>query len=295
MIFIGIDPGSSSYGFAIVNEVSMLVDYFEVQTSRMIKDAQRIVHTLAKYKPNLVALPSGLGLPFKNLNEITDEDLFYMTLEDPSKEGPLKKFLQYAKGILNGVTVPSVVELKSVPEYKKFNVIDMGTADKVAAAFFYRAFFKFDSFVLVELGSNFSAVLVVYNGKIIDGFGGSMIPGFGALGCVDAELAVLLCDKYPKMLSKNTISSNGNPKRTIEITRIIAEWYSMKYKIPIIVSGRNKEYADFGLKFSFPYKEAAVGAALIANSLGGGIYREYIDMLESEGNSLSYLRLLYNK
>lgn len=292
MNFIGIDPGSTTYGFAIVDELGRLVKYFEVPTNLILKDVDIIIHKLLSYKPMLMALPSGLGLPFKKLDELTDEDLFYMTLEDPKKEGPLKKFILHSKGLVNGVTIPSVVELKSVPEYRKINIIDMGTADKVASAFFYRVYFNLKDFVLVEIGSYFSAIVVVSNGKIIDGFGGSLLPGFNSIGCLDAEVAVLLCNKYPNFMNKHLLISGGNPRRSLEIIRIIAEWYSYNYHLPIIISGKNKDTANFGTKYQFPFKEAAVGAAYIANSLSGGIYRDYIEMLDSEGNSLTYLKIL---
>ena len=63
-----------------------------------------------------------------------------------------------------------MVELLSVPEHRKFNVVDMGTADKVSSAIFYMT--MYESFVLVEFGSAFTAVVVVKDRKIIDGFGG---------------------------------------------------------------------------------------------------------------------------
>mgnify|MGYP001772492038 CR=1 FL=1 len=287
MIFAGIDPGSGTYAISFVNETGIVVYYKEVPTSLIPHYSLSLVRDIDRRRPKVIAMPSGHGLPFLNANKISEKEIFLMTLEDPSKEGPLKNFLRSSSLLTNAYTIPSVIELDSVPLYRKINVIDMGTADKVASAFFYRTYY--DSFVLVEVGTNFSSILVVVDGKIIDGFGGTILPGPSSAGFLDGEVAYLL-HKYAK-ITKTVIYNNGNWERGKEIIRIIAEWYSSKYEIPIIVSGKKKNELDFGKKFEFKFKESAVGSAYIANALGGGIYRKYLDMLKSSGTAISYVRL----
>mgnify|MGYP001772560634 CR=1 FL=1 len=287
MIFAGVDPGSGTYAISFVNETGIVIYYKEIPANLIPHYSYSLIKQIDRERPQVIAVPSGHGLPFFNVKKISEKEIFLMSLADPNKEGPLRNFLRSSNLLTNAYTIPSVIELESVPLYRKINTIDMGTADKVASAFFYRTYY--DSFVLIEVGTNFSSILVVINGKIIDGFGGTILPGPSSAGFLDGEVAYLL-HRYAR-ITKDTIYSNGNWERGKEIIRIIAEWFSSKYEIPIIVSGKKKNELDFGKKFEFKFKEAAVGSAYIANALGGGIYRKYLDMLKSSGTAISYVRL----
>ncbi|MEM0374667.1 MAG: DUF1464 family protein, partial [Sulfolobales archaeon] len=275
MIFAGIDPGSESYGIAFVDELGRIIKYIEVPTDLIPKYVIYIIKLIRDLRPSIVALPSGHGLPFVNSRQIGDNEIFYMTLADPNKTGHLRSFLRYSFLIEDAYTIPSVKELESIAEYKKINVIDLGTSDKVASAFFYRTFFE--SFVLVELGRKFSSIIVVKDGRIIDGFGGTFI---GIPGGIDGELVYLISNFSKQKISKESIYNVLERKRGLEIIRIIAEWYSSKIDAPIIVSGKNKHELEIGLKFEFKFKEAAVGAADIANAIGSGIFRRVLEMLK---------------
>ena len=144
MIYVGIDPGSETYAFAFVDEIGNLVKYFEIPTDLIEKDAVKISKMIADYRPVAIALPSGHGLPFYKIKDINNKEIFLLTLKDPNAKGPLRDFLIASKQYLatyNSFTIPSVIELESVSIDKKNNIIDKGTADKVASAFFYRVFF----------------------------------------------------------------------------------------------------------------------------------------------------------
>ncbi|QKR00004.1 DUF1464 domain-containing protein [Metallosphaera tengchongensis] len=283
MIFAGVDPGSSSYAVAFVDNLGRLIAYREFLTDMVEKDVNIILDYIMSKRPYLISLPSGHGLPFKSSNSLTEKDLFMVSLSRSGK-GPLRRFLQNSRK-LNGITIPSVIELASVPSFRKENFIDLGTADKVSSAFFYRT--MFDSFVLVEAGSKFIAVIVVVNGNIIDGLGGSAFPG--SAGFIDGEIAYLM-SQFSK-LTKASIYSGGNFKRGIEIAKMFAQYYSKEYNIPIIVSGRNKNQVEFGLKFNFRFKEAAVGAAYIASAFSGNAYKDFLEMLNSAGTAIDYVKL----
>ncbi|TRM81888.1 DUF1464 domain-containing protein [Sulfolobus sp. A20-N-F6] len=285
MIFVGIDPGSITYAIAVVNELGELINYFEIPTDLIEKDAFRISKLIANYKPSAIALPSGHGLPFLRIRDIGDKQIFLLTLKDPFTRGPLREFLVSSKQFLstfNAFTIPSAIELNSIPLEKKINAIDKGTADKVASAFFYRIYLRIKDFVLVELGRKFSAVLVVLNGKIIDGYGGTY------LNSLNGEIAYLL-HKYSS-ITKSTVYNIGN---NLTLVKMIAEWYSNKYNIPIIVSGSSKDVMDIGNKYDFKFKESAIGSAYIANAYFGGSLYKYLEegMLESSGTPISYVRL----
>jgi len=109
---------------------------------------------------------------------------------------------------------PGAIHLPTVPDHRKWNRIDLGTADKVASAALgivdqaERLGIAYDEtrFVLLELGGGFSAALAVDGGRIVDGVGGSAGPiGARACGALDAEAAYLIGGA----LSKRTIFSGG--------------------------------------------------------------------------------------
>ena len=109
---------------------------------------------------------------------------------------------------------PGAIHLPTVPRHRKWNRIDLGTADKVASAALgivdqarrLEVPYAETSFVLLELGGAFSAALAVDGGAIVDGLGGSAGPiGARACGALDAEAAYLIGGA----LSKRTVFSGG--------------------------------------------------------------------------------------
>jgi predicted butyrate kinase (DUF1464 family) len=120
-----------------------------------------------------------------------------------------------------------------VPAHRKFNRIDLGTADKVCAA----AYAIVDqarrrgiavgetAMVLLELGGAFSAALAIAGGQIVDGMGGtSGPPGVRAAGALDGELAYLLAPA----LTKQTLFSGGtlDPLGAVGGSEIASLWSS---------------------------------------------------------------------
>jgi predicted butyrate kinase (DUF1464 family) len=109
---------------------------------------------------------------------------------------------------------PGAIHLPTVPVHRKWNRIDVGTADKVASAALGIADqaqrlgigYEETAFVLLELGGGFSAALAVDGGQIVDGLGGSAGPiGARACGALDAEAAYLI----GAALTKRTVFSGG--------------------------------------------------------------------------------------
>ena len=120
---------------------------------------------------------------------------------------------------------PGAIHLPTIPAYRKWNRIDLGTADKVASAALCIADqarrlgveFAETSFVMLELGGAFSAALAVDGGRIVDGLGGSAGPiGARACGALDAEVAYLL----GAALSKRTVFSGGalDPRGELDLS-----------------------------------------------------------------------------
>src|SRR3984885_14001798 len=126
---------------------------------------------------------------------------------------------------------PGVIHLPSVPRHRKYNRIDLGTADKVCAAAcaiddqaVRRAIAPPDtSMVLLELGGAFTAALAISGGQIVDGMGGSSGPiGVRAAGALDGELAYLM----GPALRKDTLFTGGalDPTGSLEVTDLAALW-----------------------------------------------------------------------
>src|SRR5437867_39082 len=161
---------------------------------------------------DLVAGPSGYGLPLTRVQDASDEDLRLAFLTAPGESGGIGGLSALVRALartpLPVVLTPGVVHLPTVPEYRKVNRVDMGTAEKVCVAAlaideqarrFARPLADV-SLVLLELGGAFTAAVAVAGGRIVDGVGGSSGPlGFRAAGALDGEVAYL-AGAVPKQL-----------------------------------------------------------------------------------------------
>ncbi len=210
---IGVDPGTVSFDVCGRDDDDV---FFEetYETSDVRDDPGMLVEALSACGPvDLIVGPSGYGLPWTDVRDVGAEELDLMLLADAA-DGPRGTIIGGMGRVLealreSGLPVcfaPGVVQLKTVPEHRKANRIDMGTADKlcaVALAVWDQARrldvpYSATSFVSVEAGGAFTAVVAVERGAIIDGSGGTCgAMGFRALGAMDGELAYLLRD-FPK-------------------------------------------------------------------------------------------------
>src|SRR6202012_2958985 len=167
------------------------------------------LEALARHGPyDLIYGPSGYGLPLVAAADVGDRGLAQMVLVRPDEAGAdagvggMRSLLRaLARSGLPVVFGPGAIHLPSVPAHRKYNRIDMGTADKVCAAAYAvldqstrRALAPRETaMVLLELGAAFSAALAIAGGQIVDGLGGSSGPlGVRAAGAMDGEVAYLL-------------------------------------------------------------------------------------------------------
>jgi predicted butyrate kinase (DUF1464 family) len=216
--------------------------------------------------------------------------------------------------------------LDSVPAHRKANRVDMGTADKVCTAVLgvYDQAVRLGipyheaSFILVEAGGAFSAVLAVDQGTIVDGMGGTSGPlGFKAHGAMDGELAYLLGDFSKSLLcSGGAAHIAGNPEMRPEAfaanaqidNRTSLAWLAyveslakavaaLTMTVPkpreVLLCGRlcqdDSLFRSLAGKlariapvrrlkgFAASAKEAAQGAALLAEGLAGGSFQALIE------------------
>lgn len=221
MVFrvVGVDPGTRSFDVLGLEDGEVFLDE-SVPSTKIAEDPECLVRLLLSARPlDLVVGPSGYGLPMRHISEIDEEDLFQMVLfrpddpEIPVLTGLTRAVKKLKETGLNIIFIPGVVQLPTVPEYRKINAIDMGTADKLCCAvlavhdFSERHGIPFDkvSIIMLEIGFGYNAGIAIENGRIVDGIGGTRAgPGFLTSGALDGEVAYLL-----GKISKKTLFTGG--------------------------------------------------------------------------------------
>ena len=217
----GIDPGSVSFDLCVLQDGQPVLERV-FETGSLADDPGPLLDALRRHGPyDLVYGPSGYGVPLVAAADIDELRLAEMVLVRPDERGAaigiggMRTLMRgLARSGMPVVFGPGVIHLPSVPRHRKYNRIDLGTADKVCSVAYAivdqasRMGIACDetSFVLVELGGAFTAAVAVAAGQIVDGAGGSSGPiGVRASGALDGELAYLLAPS----LSKRTLFSGG--------------------------------------------------------------------------------------
>ena len=202
---IGIDPGTVSIDVCGLDGGRVFLDE-SYPTRDALAHPTRFVAMLESHAPlDLVAGPSGYGLPVRRARDLTERDIRLAYLANDGDAGGIGGLRSLARALaaseLPVVFTPGVIHLPTVPAYRKVNRVDMGTADKVCAtALAVRDYTKRHecdvtdaSLIVLELGGAFSAAVAVERGQIVDGLGGSSGPiGVRAPGALDGEVAYLL-------------------------------------------------------------------------------------------------------
>ncbi len=236
----GIDPGTVSFDVCVLQDGEPVVEQV-FESGALSEDSGPLLQELARHGPyDLVYGPSGYGLPLVAAADVGERQLAEMVLVRPDEAsadtgvGGMRSLLRaLAHSGLPVVFGPGVIHLPSVPRHRKYNRIDLGTADKVCAAAYAiadqsarRAVALHETaLVLLEMGGAFTAALAIAGGAIVDGVGGSSGPvGMRAVGALDGELAYLLAPA----LSKRTLFTGGalDPTGAGELTDLVALWSS---------------------------------------------------------------------
>lgn len=341
---VGIDAGTVSFDVLGLEDGEAFLG-LSIPTSEVARRPESLLGVLHAARPlDLIAGPSGYGLPLVPIEGVGERELDLLCLARGGEESPigglraLIRLLREAR--LPVIFTPGVVHLSTVPAHRKVNRIDLGTADKVcaAAAAIEDQRQRLDiphaetSFLLVEMGGAFTAVLSVEEGRIVGGQGGSSGPlGYLACGALDGEVASLL-----GAVSKKTLFSGGvafvagSPEAAPEalaarqdetwrlardafveslLRAVAAEVAAASPPLEILLSGRLSRIPGFRdpvvaalsrvgpvrcVAASATLKEAARGAALIADGLAGGRSRELVEVMrlrEAHGTVLDHLYL----
>ncbi|HMC18165.1 MAG TPA: DUF1464 family protein [Gemmatimonadales bacterium] len=342
---IGIDPGTVSIDLCGLEDGRLFLDR-SIPTSDALADPARFVRLLEDAGPvDLVAGPSGYGLPLTRARDATDGDLRLALLGPPGEAGGIgglgALLRALARSGLPVVLTPGVLHLPTVPAHRKVNRVDMGTADKVCAV----ALAVVDqarrlgrplsatSFVLLELGGAFTAAVAVAGGRIVDGAGGSAgALGLRGAGALDGEVAFLAGRVSKDMLFRGGVATVAGweegtdpverlahpttPRERIASEALIESTVktavALALSVPgpaeFVLSGRLAHVAAVSAAirqrldplastrvldgFAAVAKQAAQGAALLADGLAGGAQRELVELLairEARGSVLDHL------
>src|SRR3954453_20833326 len=137
---IGIDPGTVSVDLCGLDNGAVFLDRTlptadALANPAVIIDILDAAHRTAPV--DLVAGPSGYGLPLTRAQELTANDLrlaFLAAEGESGGIGGLRSLMRALKAtMLPVVLTPGVIHLQTVPAHRKMNRVDMGTADKVCA------------------------------------------------------------------------------------------------------------------------------------------------------------------
>lgn len=202
---LGIDPGTVTLDVCGLDDGRVFVDR-TLPTAEALADPQILSTLLETAAPlDLVAGPSGYGLPLIPARDATDDDLRLACLAPEGMVGGiggLRALMRHLATLTVPVVfTPGVIHLPSVPDHRKVNRVDMGTADKLCAVVLavkqemvrLQCAAEDVSFVLLELGGAFTAAVAVERGRVVDGIGGTSGPlGARASGALDGEVAFLM-------------------------------------------------------------------------------------------------------
>ncbi|HSR90864.1 MAG TPA: DUF1464 family protein [Gemmatimonadales bacterium] len=333
---IGIDPGTVSLDLCGLDGEQVWLDQ-SLPTASALESPQSLIELLREAGPDLIAGPSGYGLPMVPAEELGEDDLRLAYLSRPGEPGGIGGLGRLARALAESrlpvVFTPAVIHLPTVPRHRKLNRVDLGTAEKVAAAALgvwdqgqrRQLRPKDTSFILVDLGGAFTALIAVSDGQVVDGMGGTSGPmGWQSSGAWAGEVAFLAGTVDKTMLFAGGVESiaadSGEPNPSpvaiqgyVEgvMKGVLSLTASLPQPAEILLAGRRarerrvrdplvSRLEDIApvrdlSGFAKVTKQGAQGAALIADGLAGGRWAELVDTMrlrEASGTALDHLSVI---
>jgi len=206
MRILGIDPGTVSFDLCLLEGRKVRFEE-SIPSSVVAERPEDMAEKCLSLEPNVIMAPSGYGLPNRRLSEISEREMFELTLVREGERVPVLDGMKKWFGIIKeaGLEIlflPGVIQLPTVPRWRKFNKIDMGTADKMCIGALSVEMvsqkkgvtYSEVNHIVVELGGGYNGVITIEKGRIINGIGGTLFPGpsFMNAGAMDGEVAYLL-------------------------------------------------------------------------------------------------------
>ncbi len=326
----GVDPGTVTIDVCVLDG-GRLVAERSWPTEQAVAEPESVAAWLAGERLDLVVGPSGYGLPLVPADRATDDDWRLAFLAPPGEHGGIGGLRRLSRALADAslpvLFLPGVVHLDTVPRHRKLNRVDLGTADKVCAAALAIAEQAPAcaggagevSLVLLELGGAFTAALIVHDGQIVDGLGGtSGPPGWRSPGAWDGEVAFLAGRVTKAMLFQGGVETIVGSDVRLERTALEAvvegaakAVQALRVVAPdaerVVLSGRHAvdpgivealtallggELTVAPLRGFATVKHAAQGAAIIADGLAGGPHRDLVETMRirhASGSALDHL------
>ena len=316
---VGIDPGTVSIDVCGLVDGRLYLDRSWSTEEALANPADLVQRLTESGMPDLVAGPSGYGLPLVSSATATDADLRLAFLAGPDEQGGIGGLRQFARLLGNSglpvVYTPGVIHLATVPRHRKLNRVDLGTADKLSATVLgiqqeceHRNCSPEEvSFILLELGGAFTAAVAVERGQIVDGIGGTSGPiGWRSAGALDGEVAFLAGRVSKAALFQGGVSTllerdstGAGMAHEAYVEGAMKAVRQLRQSAPsardVLLSGRHssspeiadplaRRLADVGsvrrlTGFATKAKEGAQGAALLADGLAGGRHARLVDRM----------------
>jgi predicted butyrate kinase (DUF1464 family) len=331
----GTDPGTSSLDLVVLQD-GAVIDQARFTAPEVQADPPDPLRWLQARAPfDLVAGPSGYGLPLVRAADCTPHHLALMTLVRPNERAPddprrrgVPGFAHLLRALSSSslpiLFLPGVIHLPTVPEHRKINRVDLGTADKLCVAALalarrceQRGLAPHSySGCVVELGSSFTACVALHQGQVVDSLGGSSgPPGWCSPGAWDGEAAYLLSPLAKRDLFTGGALAIPDPQSgrawfRESLLKAVAGLRALTPFDEVVLSGRLLETepaladevtADLGKLANVVrldplpgawVKHAAQGAAVLADGLAGGRFAALVERLalrQTSGTSLDHL------
>jgi predicted butyrate kinase (DUF1464 family) len=311
---VGSDPGTSGLDLLLLDD-GAVVDQRSFQPADLARSPGLLSELFEAWAPiDMAAAPSGYGLPLVRGEALTEDHIEQMSLVRPSdrgRESGVVGFRAWVRAFCrSGVPVvftPGGLHLPTIPAHRKVNSVDLGTADKVCVAALALWFdllesggFDRSTFAVIEVGTAFSAILVVERGQLVDASAGTRGPiGIRSQGSWDGEIAY-----WRGPLTKNDLFRGGlSDLRSLgpdafreSLVRHLAAMQAITPFERIYLSGRGltqpevaKLVDDATVRFdrviklpNLPgasVKHAAQGSAILADALAGGRFAPLAESL----------------
>jgi predicted butyrate kinase (DUF1464 family) len=312
---VGSDPGTSSLDLILLDD-GAVIEERSFQPADLAANSELIAQLFGGWSPiDLAAAPSGYGLPLIRGEALSEDHIEQMSLvrqRDRGQESGVAGFRAWVRAFRSShvpiLFMPGGLHLPTIPAHRKVNSVDLGTADKVCIAALALWFDSLESgafdrstFAVIEIGTAFSAILVVDRGRLVDASAGTRGPiGIMSQGGWDGELAYWRGPLHKNDLFRGGLSDLGEHGPAAFRESLVKHLAAVQAVTPferIYLSGRGLTHrgvaalvqdasARFGRVItlaSLPgasVKHAAQGSAILADALAGGQFAPLADSLE---------------
>lgn len=206
MRILGIDPGTMSFDLCLLDDDEIVFED-SIPSTLVAEKPEEFAEKCLGLNLDVMIAPSGMGLNNRRLNELTEREMYELMITREGEEVPvlegMKKFLSIVRDAgLEVFFLPGIIQLPTVPKWRKYNRIDMGTADKTCIGALSvetvsrqkETGYSAVNHLVVELGGGYNSLITIDGGRIINGIGGTNFPGPGFMnaGAMDGEIAYLL-------------------------------------------------------------------------------------------------------